>query len=106
MDPYPNHTFQPAGDVRRGDLAAAVSRVLTLIGAEKPRLAARWRDPRPRFSDLSPGHLSYPAAARSISAGVLDMLDNNSFQLTRPVSGREALTAVERLETLAKGSDR
>lgn len=104
MDPYPNHTFHPSGTVRRADLAAAVSRVLTMIGAEKPRLAARWRDPRPRFSDLSPGHLSYPAAARSVSSGVLDMLDNNSFQLTRPVSGQEALTAVQRLEALAKRS--
>ncbi len=103
MDPFPNHTFQPGGSVRRGDLASAVSRVLTLIGVEKPRLAARWRDPRPRFSDLSPAHLAYPAAARAVSSGVLDVLDDSSFQLSRPVSGEEALTAVQRLEALAKG---
>jgi len=102
MDVFPNHTFQPNTTIRRGDLAAAVSRVLTLVAAEKPRLAARWRDPRPKFSDISPAHLSYPAAARSVSAGVMAPLDGDTFQLGRPVTGTEALDAVSKLEALAK----
>jgi hypothetical protein len=40
MEPFPNHTFQPNAIIRRGDLAQAASRVLTLIAAEQPRLAA------------------------------------------------------------------
>ncbi len=102
MDAFPNHTFQPAGVVRRGDLAQAVSRVLTLIGAEKPRLASRWRDPRPHFSDVSPANLGYPAAARSVSAGVMAPVEGESFQLTRPVTGPEALDAIGKLEALAR----
>jgi hypothetical protein len=102
MEPFPNHTFQPGGIVRRLDLAAAVSRMLTLIGAEKPKLAARWRDPRPHFTDLSPGHPSYPAAARSVSAGILEPLDGGTFQLTRPVTGAEAVDAVAKLAALAR----
>jgi tetratricopeptide (TPR) repeat protein len=102
MEPFPNHTFQPGGIVRRGDLAQAVSRVLTLVATEKPRIAARWRDPRPRFSDVAPTHLSYPAVARSVSAGILAPFDQDSFQLSRPVSGAEALDAVSKLEALAK----
>ncbi len=104
MDVYPNHTFQPASDVRRADLAQAVSHVLALIGAEKPRLATRWRDARPKFSDVSPTHLSYPAAARAVASGVLAPLEGDSFQLARPVAGTEALAAVSRLEQLAKGT--
>jgi tetratricopeptide (TPR) repeat protein len=102
MDPFPNHTFQPNASIRRGDLAGAVSHVLTLIAAEKPRLAARWRDPRPKFSDLSPAHLGYPAAARSVSAGVMAPLEGDTFQLARPVTGAEALDTVTKLEALAK----
>lgn len=102
MEPFPNHAFQPGGLVRRGDLAQAVSRVLGLIATEKPKIAARWRDPRPRFSDVAPTHLSYPAAARSVSAGILAPLEQDSFQLSRPVSGAEALEAVSKLEALAK----
>jgi tetratricopeptide (TPR) repeat protein len=102
MEPFPNHTFQPNTMVRRGDLAAAVSRVLSLIATEKPRLAARWRDPRPTFSDLPPAHLSYPAAARSVSAGVMTTLGGDTFQLAREVTGAEAVDAVTKLEGLAK----
>ena len=102
MEPFPNHTFQPNATVSRGDLAQAVSRVLTLIGAEKPRLAARWRDPRPKFTDVGPAHLMYPAAARAVSAGVMAVLEDDTFQLTRPATGPEARDAVAKLEALAQ----
>jgi tetratricopeptide (TPR) repeat protein len=102
MDPFPNHTFQPGGSIRRGDLAHAVSRVLTLIANEKPRIATRWRDPRPRLADVSPSHLSYQAAARAVSAGVMSTLDGETFQLSRPITGAEAADAVGKLAALAR----
>jgi tetratricopeptide (TPR) repeat protein len=102
MEPFANHTFQPAGTVRRADLAQAVSRVLSLIAAEKPRLAARWRDPRQKFSDLAPGHLQYPAAARAVSSGVMSPAEGEAFQLSRPVTGAEAVDAIGRLAALAR----
>lgn len=101
MDVFPNHTFQPGATVRRQDLAHAVSRILSLIAADQPKLAMKWRDLRPRFSDLSPAHLSYPAAARAVSAGIMAPLDGDTFQLTRPVSGAEAIQAIGRLADLA-----
>lgn len=101
MEVYSNHTFQPAAIVRRGDLAAAASRALGLVAAENPRLAAEWRNARRRFPDLSPGHLSYPHAARAVDAGVMATLPDGSFQLSRPVTGAEALAAVRAIEALA-----
>ncbi|HTM25392.1 MAG TPA: tetratricopeptide repeat protein [Vicinamibacterales bacterium] len=102
MEPFANHAFQPDAAVRRGDLAEAVSRVLGLIAAENPKLAARWRDPRVTFSDVAPSHLSYPAAARAVAAGVMAPMEGGSFQLTMPVSGSEAIEAVSKLEALTK----
>jgi hypothetical protein len=102
MEPFPNHTFQPNALVRRGDLAQAASRVLALIAADKPRLASRWRDSRPKFADVGAAHLSYPAAARSVSAGVMAPLEGDTFQLTRPVTGSEALDTVSKLLALAR----
>ena len=102
MEAFPNHSFQPSGAVRRGDLAQAVSQVLSLIATEKPRLAAKWRDPHPKFTDVGPTHLAYVAAARAVSSGVMSMLEGDTFQLARPVSGAEALDAVSKLQTLAK----
>ena len=69
---------------------------------ENPKLASSWRDPRPQFSDVGPAHLSYPAAARSVSAGVMAPLDGGTFQLSRPVTGSEALDTVSKLAALAR----
>jgi tetratricopeptide (TPR) repeat protein len=101
MDVFPNHTFQPNAPVRRGDLGHAVSRVLNLIAARDPALGRNWQNARQRFTDLGPAHLSYPAASLAVAAGVLPLLEGDTFQLTRPVSGAEAIAAVERLEVLA-----
>ena len=101
MEVYPNHTFQPGAIVRRGDLAAAASQTLNLIAAENPRLGAAWRNARRRFPDVSPGHLSYPAAALAVEAGVMAPLEDGTFQLTRPITGAEALAAVGKLEALS-----
>jgi tetratricopeptide (TPR) repeat protein len=101
MEVYPNHTFQPASVVRRGDLAEAASRVLSLIATQNPALAAAWRDVKREFSDVPPAHLGYPAATMTVGAGVMQPLPDGSFQLARPVTGAEAVAAVKRLEELA-----
>lgn len=101
MEPYSNHTFQPNAIVRRADLAAAASQTLSLVATERPKLAASWRKPQQRFPDLPPGHLSYPAAALAVEAGVMRPAEDGSFHLARPVTGAEALAAVKKLKELA-----
>jgi len=101
MEVYSNHTFQPSATVRRGDLAFAVSQILGVIAAENPRLGTAWRNARRQFPDLSPGHLRYPSAAVAVEAGVMQTVENGAFQLSRPVTGEEAVTAMNRLVELA-----
>ena len=102
MDVLPNHTFQPSATVSRGDLAQAMSRLLAIVGTEKPKVAARWRDQHPTFTDLAQTHLSYPAVARTVAAGVLAPLPDGTFQLSRPVTGAEAIAAVSKVDALAR----
>jgi tetratricopeptide (TPR) repeat protein len=106
MEVYPNHTFQPTAVVRRGDLADAASRVLSLIAVEKPALASSWKSGKLQFADVPPAHLSYPAASASVEAGVMQPLSDGSFQLARPVTGAEAVAAVKKLEELAESARR
>jgi tetratricopeptide (TPR) repeat protein len=106
MEAYPNHTFQPNALVRRLDLASAASKSLSLIAGEKPRLAAAWRNPRRRFPDILPGHLHHSAAALAVEAGVMAPIEDGSFQLTRLVTGAEAVAAVKKLRELAESSPR
>ncbi|MGE0453864.1 MAG: tetratricopeptide repeat protein [Vicinamibacteria bacterium] len=89
LELYPNHTFQPAAIVRRGDLAAAVGRVLDLLGMPQR--------PAPVLRDMSPAHLQYSGAVRAVSAGLMDVSPDGSFQPWRPVSGPDAIAVVEGL---------
>jgi len=44
--------------------------------------------------------------ARAVSSGVMATGEGGAFQLTRPVTGAEAVATVQRLEALAKSSSR
>ena len=101
MEVYPNHTFQPDAVVRRTDMARAVGRVLELVAQRNPQLAAPWRTSKRKFPDVGPGHLNYPTAALAVDAGVMATADDGSFQLTRPVTGAEAVASMTRLAQLA-----
>jgi tetratricopeptide (TPR) repeat protein len=101
MEVYPNHTFQPDAMVRRADMARAVGRALELIAQRSPQLAAPWRASKRKFPDVGPGHLNYPTAALAVDAGVMAVAEDGSFQLTRPVTGAEAVASVARLAQLA-----
>jgi tetratricopeptide (TPR) repeat protein len=101
MDAFANHTFQPDAIVRRGDFAAAVSRLLEVVGVRRPDLALRWRSARPSFSDIAPGHLAYPAAAMAVSSGVMSA-PAGTFDLTSPISGADAIAALARLQALVR----
>jgi|tagenome__1003787_1003787.scaffolds.fasta_scaffold20931297_2 tetratricopeptide (TPR) repeat protein len=101
MEVYPNHTFLPNAVARRGDLAQAASQVLSLIAASNPRVAASLKNARGRFADISPGHLSYHAASVVVETGVMTPTADGSFQLSRPVTGQEAVAAVNKLVELS-----
>jgi len=92
LDVYPNHTFQPGAMVRRGDLARALARVLDLL--RWPRAAA------PAPSDMSPTNLYYERVQRVLAAGLMDLQPNGAFEPWRPVTGPEAVEAIEALVRL------
>lgn len=93
--------FEPERPVRRGELADVVAGVLDLVADVDPEAATRWRSARVPFSDMSPGHLNYDSATLAVAAGVLRTLNGERFDPTGPVSGSEAISAVERLVRLA-----
>ena len=104
MEPFPNHTFQPRAPVRRGDLAAAVSRLVLLATREDSERREEWTNARPSIADMGPGHLTYRAAAVAVASGVMPLLEGDRFAVTRPVSGAEAIDAVNRVAALARAA--
>jgi tetratricopeptide (TPR) repeat protein len=92
MDVLPNHTFQPAALVRRGELAAAVAKVLDLFG-----VPAR---PLPALRDMSSASVFHASAARVVAAGLMDISPEGAFEPFRVVSGRDAAAVIEALGRL------
>ncbi|HEY3120671.1 MAG TPA: tetratricopeptide repeat protein [Vicinamibacteria bacterium] len=89
MDLYPNHTFQPAAIVRRGDLARVAQRILDAFKVPAPAA--------PNLSDMTRGNLLYYAAARVVGAGLMDLTPTGAFEPWRPVTGEDAVRVIEGL---------
>lgn len=101
MEVFANHTFQPAGLVRRVDLAQAVSALVGLaMGARADELGV-WRASRPSFADVAPGNAFYAPSALAVSAGAMAADATGRFEPTRPATGAEVLAALARIQQLA-----
>lgn len=93
MDVFPNHTFQPAGIIRRGELARAAARVLDLM---------QWpRGESPGPTDMSPSHLQYASVVRVMEAGLMDRTATGAFEPWRIVTGADVVTVVNSLARLS-----
>ena len=101
LEPFANHQFQPRTVVRRTDLAQAVARLLARVAALRPNQQLDLTGARLKFSDLSASHLAYPAASAAVAAGVMKTGPGDTFQPSRPVTGAEAIDAIEKLQRLA-----
>ena len=77
---------------------------LRIIAARRPELLKDWQSRQQKMSDVGVSNLNYADASLSVAAGVLPLLENGSFQLSRPVSGAEAIDAMTRLEQLFNAS--
>lgn len=103
MRASPTHEFEPDTLVRRHELATAIAAVLDLAVEHNPSLARLWQRTAPPFRDMEPTHVSYDAARTAVSAGLLELQRDGSFNPTATVGGAEAVDAVRRLERLTRG---
>ncbi len=94
------YRFDPSGPVRRGDLAEIVIETLELIETQGLDYTQSSDVRAPTFTDMSATHLSYGAAQRAVVAGVMAILDNDTFQPSRLVTGPEVAKTVDRLAEL------
>jgi len=96
------YRFEPDRNVRRGELADVIARVLGLVAQIDPVSARSWQAGRQRFTDMDTGHLSFGNAVQAVSAGVLSVLENETFQPSRVLSGEDAVEAVDRLGVIVR----
>jgi tetratricopeptide (TPR) repeat protein len=100
IEPFENHTFQPRTNVRRGDLATVVSRLVALIAESNPSVRDRLSQ-RPAIADVPPRHLQYDAVSSVVATGVMPLVEGDRFLVSRQVSGEEAVEVIDRVRVLA-----
>jgi tetratricopeptide (TPR) repeat protein len=100
MPPFENHTFQPNAVVRRGDLAVAINRLLTLLSSNDAALSTRLAQ-RPAIGDMNRRHVQYTAAAAAVASGVMPLLEGDRFLVGRAVSGSEAVETLDKVNALS-----
>lgn len=100
MEIFPNHTFQPATLVRRGDLARIVVHLLEINPLRRMDVM-RWQALRPRFADLPESNLFYAAAALAVSSGAMSARPGDRFMATDPATGPDLVSAIERIERIS-----
>jgi len=95
LDVYQNNEFYPRMKVLRSMLVEAAYRVLELVGAADGA-------PRPALSDPPPEHVLYRQVQAIVGLDILQLQRNGDFDLLEPVSGAEAMRAIERLGAIVR----
>jgi tetratricopeptide (TPR) repeat protein len=95
MQVFQNHGFQPDLVVKRQAFAEVAYRILDLLGATE-------NAPRARLTDVATEHYFYDQIGIVVGLGILELGPRGSFGLLDPVSGAEAVDAVQRLVRLAR----
>jgi hypothetical protein len=70
-----------------------------LLAARDAALKARTAQ-RPKIADIGPAHLNYPAVSVAVASGVMPLLEGGRFQVSRAVTGAEAIEAIDRIRGL------
>lgn len=95
LDVYQNNEFYPRMEVLRSMLVEAAYRVLEIVGAADGA-------PRPTLTDPPPEHVLYRQVQAVVGLGILEAGADGSFDLLEPVTGREALDAVQTLTAIVR----
>jgi len=97
MQVFQNHAFGPQLVVKRQFFAEVAYRVLGLLDLTEGA-------PRARLSDVSTEHYFYDEIRVVVGREILTVGSRGSFGLLDPVSGEEAVAAMQRLVRLARSS--
>jgi tetratricopeptide (TPR) repeat protein len=91
MDTFANHTFDPRASVSRGDLAAALARLIQILG-----LPPVTSTPIPT-PDVADTNTQYSDIRLVLGRGLMTLQDSGAFGVSDNVSGQDAIRAAERL---------
>ncbi len=102
LDIYPNHTFKPKKIVTRAQLAEIIYRLINHLKQNGYTLIQQIPPQSINLSDVPPNNFYYRPIIMVVSYGVLNTSMGRNFNPEDPVSGQEALRAINILLSLIK----
>jgi Tfp pilus assembly protein PilF len=100
LDVYPNHTFKPKNIVTRAELAEVIYQFINYLKKKGHRLIQQIPAQSIQLPDVSPNNFYYRPIIMSISYGILNTSKGGNFNPENPVSGLEAIKALNILLSL------
>jgi Tfp pilus assembly protein PilF len=102
LEIYPNHTFKPKKIVTRAELAEMIYRLITYLKKKGFSLVQQIPPQSIQLPDVPPNNFYYRPIIMSISYGILNTSMGGNFNPENPVSGQEAIKALNVLLSLIK----
>ncbi|MFC2171632.1 S-layer homology domain-containing protein [Acidobacteriota bacterium] len=100
MDVYDNHTFKPEKSLTRMDMASISGRVLSRFVEDGIIHESRSRQIRIR--DIPPEHLMHDVIQEVVERQIMSLSHENRFSPSHPITGKEAVSTIERLVMLIR----
>ncbi len=100
MDAYDNHTFQPRKAVNRVEFAEILSRLIATFKERGRRLIPQIPPERIQIADLATDSFYVRAVTEVVSYQILELSARGAFRPDAPVSGEEAVRALDLLLAL------
>jgi len=91
LDVLPNHTFEPAASVTRGEFAATLGRLVRVLSLSPPKALP---DSTP---DVAPTNPVYADVQLVLGYALMSLRDSGEFDVSENVSGGEAVRSADRL---------
>jgi len=100
LDIYPNHTFKPKKIITRAQLAEIIYRLINYFKEKGYTLIQQIPPQSINLPDVPPSNFYYRPIIMAISYGVLNTSMGGNFNPEKPVSGQEAIKAIDILLSL------
>jgi tetratricopeptide (TPR) repeat protein len=97
-----NRTFEPRRMVTRADMAETLVRLVSVLRKRGFRIVEQVPVERIRIADVPPDNFSFPAISEAIALQLLDLAPDRTFKPESPVSGSEAIGALDLIAGLIK----
>jgi len=102
MEVFSNRTFQPRKTVTRAEMADILVRLVAFLKKRGYKIMEQIPIDRIRIADVPQEHFYFQPIAQVISYQLLDLAPDRTFKPELPMSGREAIKALDLLLGLIK----